>query len=250
MDRQGISFILGKRLKSLREEHGLSHEKLINLLNEKYGISISRDSVMAYEISDETRSKSCKLPNLGMRVEYLYCLADFYGVSIDYLFGNTDIPTSDIKKREICEYTGLSLSTITALSVYSEKPTVVSSFISRFFEDIIVCGDIEYACKLLINSAHAGAINEKKFRELPIEGEIALDNIIDSMNGTHDGKFMISAIEAEGFYLTQAQDLLKCNINRILELMHDELLEQYVSGEFISQTPQKRIWRMIDENED
>lgn len=90
MDRKNISFTFGTRLKELRQEHGLSHVQLSNQLKNKYGISVSRDSLMAYEVADDARSKADKLPNLGMRVEYLYCLADFYGVSLDYLVGNTD----------------------------------------------------------------------------------------------------------------------------------------------------------------
>ena len=90
MDKKIISFTLGTRLKELRQKQGLSHVQLSNQLKDKYGISVSRDSLMAYEVADDTRSKADKLPNLGMRVEYLYCLADFYGVSLDYLLGVSD----------------------------------------------------------------------------------------------------------------------------------------------------------------
>lgn len=108
MDRQHTSFVLGARLKALREERGLSHVDLINQLNKKYGISVSRDSVMAYEISDETRAKASKLPNMGMRVETLYCLADFYGVSLDYLLGKTTVKAADCNMQYMSDYTGLS----------------------------------------------------------------------------------------------------------------------------------------------
>lgn len=90
MDKKKISFTLGARLKELRQERGLSHVQLSRQLKDRYGISVSRDSLMAYEVADDTRSKSDKLPNLGMRVEYLYCLADFYEVSLDYLVGNSN----------------------------------------------------------------------------------------------------------------------------------------------------------------
>lgn len=118
MDKKQTSFTLGARLKELRQEHGLSHVQLSNQLKDKYNISVSRDSLMAYEVADDTRSKANKLPNLGMRVEYLYCLADFYGVSIDYLLGKTDIVSASMKTREVCEYTGLSEKSIESLSKY------------------------------------------------------------------------------------------------------------------------------------
>lgn len=107
MDRKEISFSIGKRLRELRKEHGLSHADLAKRLSEKYDVSISRDSLMAYEISDENHSKAKNLPNLGMRVEYLYVLADFYGVSMDYLLGITDVKSRDCTVKEVCEYTGL-----------------------------------------------------------------------------------------------------------------------------------------------
>lgn len=115
MDRQHTSFVLGARLKALREERGLSHVDLIKQLNEKYGISVSRDSVMAYEISDETRAKASKLPNMGMRVETLYCLADFYGVSLDYLLGKTTVKAADCNMQYMSGYTGLSEQTLEIL---------------------------------------------------------------------------------------------------------------------------------------
>ncbi len=115
MDRQRVSFTLGKRLRELRENRGLSHVELIKQLNKKYGVSISRDSIMAYEISDKSRAKAEKLPNMGMRVEFIYCLADFYEVSLDYLFGRAENPVPDINIRKICEQTGLSVKSIEIL---------------------------------------------------------------------------------------------------------------------------------------
>ena len=104
------SYILGARLRELRG--GLSFDKLSKALNEKYGITISADSLMNYE-AGPNHSKSKK--NLGMRVEYLRCLADFYGVSSDYLLGMSDIKSSNVSVKEMVKSTGLSERTITAL---------------------------------------------------------------------------------------------------------------------------------------
>lgn len=122
MDKQAISFVMGKRLKELREERGLSHDKLIRQLNERYEISVSRDSVMAYEISDESRAKASKLPNMGMRVETLYCLADFYGVSLDYLLGKTDVIAINGDLAQAARYTGLPAASIGKLHELSTVP--------------------------------------------------------------------------------------------------------------------------------
>lgn len=121
MDRQGVSFTLGQRLKDLREECGLSHIELIKQLSDKYDVSLSRDSLMAYEIADETRAKASKLPNLGMRVEYLYCLADFFEVSIDYLLGKTDAKSVEYNIQSACGYTGLSEAAIKLIRTLGEE---------------------------------------------------------------------------------------------------------------------------------
>ena len=92
MTREEQSVKMGKRLKALREETPLngkkmSHEKLKEKLKEIYGVEISRDSLMNYEVSDVNHSKFGT--NLKMNVEYLNCLSSFYGVSTDYLLAQT-----------------------------------------------------------------------------------------------------------------------------------------------------------------
>ena len=99
------SFVMAERLRELREAQKLSHEKLSKTLSEKYGIKISSDSLMNYEFSKGGHSKTFK--NMGMRVEYLYCLADFYGVSTDYILGISDVKSPDPSLQAVVEYTGI-----------------------------------------------------------------------------------------------------------------------------------------------
>lgn len=97
---------IGERLKRLRKERNLSHIGLKKILEEEYGIEISRDSLMNYEVSEEAH---CKFgTNLKMRVEYISALADLYGVSTDYLLGKSDIKTTNVTIKGIAEYTGLT----------------------------------------------------------------------------------------------------------------------------------------------
>ena len=98
MTKEEQSVKMGKRLKALREETPLngkkmSHEKLKEKLKEIYGVEISRDSLMNYEVSDVNHSKFGT--NLKMNVEYLNCLSSFYGVSTDYLLGRSDAKTAN-----------------------------------------------------------------------------------------------------------------------------------------------------------
>jgi len=83
-----LSTEMGKKLKMLRESKGLSHDKLKSELNKEYGITLSRESLMNYEVTNEDHPKVGS--NNGMRIETLRYLADFYGVSTDWLLGLDD----------------------------------------------------------------------------------------------------------------------------------------------------------------
>ena len=113
------SIKMGERLKALREKEGLSHDKLGKTLSEKYGIGFDKTTLMNYEVSCENHTKFGK--NLGMGADRLCVLADFYGVSTDYLLGITDIPTTDMSIRAICDYTGLTEASVDFLHFYISK---------------------------------------------------------------------------------------------------------------------------------
>ena len=109
------SILMAKRLKKLREEKKISHVSLSNAIKEKYGIDISRDSLMSYEVSDPNHTKAYK--NDGMRVEYLRCLADFYGVSADYLLGFTNAPN---RQPSAVDELGLSPKVVRCIKLSKE----------------------------------------------------------------------------------------------------------------------------------
>ena len=91
----------------------MSHVRLSAELYEKYGVKISRDSLMSYEISDPYHSKAGK--NQGMRVEYLRCLADFYGVSADYILGTSSTRSAVPDMQQAVQYSLLSEKAISTI---------------------------------------------------------------------------------------------------------------------------------------
>ena len=109
------SLITAKRLKELREEKKLSHIALSKALKEQYGIDISRDSLMCYEVSDPHHTKAYK--NEGMRIEYLRCFSEFYCVSSDYLLGLTEDRN---KKPSAVDELGLSTKIIDIIKEWHE----------------------------------------------------------------------------------------------------------------------------------
>jgi transcriptional regulator with XRE-family HTH domain len=71
-----------KRLRELREKKGLSQEALAELLN------INRTSITHYENSND------RIP----RPKRLKEIAEFFGVTVDYLMGRAD--TNELTKTE------------------------------------------------------------------------------------------------------------------------------------------------------
>lgn len=172
-------------------------------------------------------------------------------MSTDYLLGKTEIPSSDMKTREVCEYTGLSEDTVILLSTYSSMNTQISSFIARFFEDIITGDSLTIIYDSLIQSARANAIAESNVQTVRRKKiDLEIENIMDSINGTHGGYFKISARDAAGYFLALAQTLAKGSIDAILEIMEEELCETYISEGGVSQEPEKRIWRLIEDDDE
>lgn len=111
---ESFSPVLAKRLKELREDKGLTLAALSKTLTKQYGIQISKESLTNYEVAEESCHSKAK-KNEGMSVKYLRCLADFYGVSSDYLLGLTDIPTIKPDIQSACLTTGLSEEAVHSL---------------------------------------------------------------------------------------------------------------------------------------
>ena len=181
MDRKKQSFEMAQMLKQLREERKLSHKSLAEELQSKYHINISKDSLINYEICDENRSKSDNLANMKMRVEFLDCLATFYGVSTDYLLGKTVKKTPDISVRGASECTGLSetaIEKVQSLSNPETSPSVArindsDGRIENISINIIFNHLIESDLFQLVIASLAGAILFRRYA--PVDGQLWSD---------------------------------------------------------------------------
>lgn len=108
--------VIGARLKQLREQKGLSHDKLAKELQVKFGNDddkkpISTDSLKAYEVTDCNHSKYGN--QKGMKIENFIMLANYYNVSLDYLLGIEDETSHNMKY--VCSETKLKEETIRKL---------------------------------------------------------------------------------------------------------------------------------------
>ena len=110
-DAANIQAIRSERLKDLRTSKVIS----IKALADATGISVG--SLNAWENDDATAGKTS---TDGMKLENLIKLADFYGVSLDYLAGRTDIKSTSPTLQGVCEYTGLSEKNVNQLHEWIE----------------------------------------------------------------------------------------------------------------------------------
>lgn len=142
---------IAQRIKKLRKSKKLSHQKLAEELRKKYNITISKDSLIQYEVDTEHHSKWDKLK--GMNIEYLYYLADFFNVSVDYILGITDNPTTDKTLDFICNYTGLSQSAVNTLrQLNTTKCKTISQIIesNEFLNIVHIIISAQYNKDLLL----------------------------------------------------------------------------------------------------
>ncbi len=81
---------------------------------------VSKETGLVKSLIEDLESNSGKIRDTG----YLKIakLAEYYGVSIDFLAGISDCPSSDIDIRAICKYTGLSEKAVTILHQIQEFP--------------------------------------------------------------------------------------------------------------------------------
>ena len=235
-----FSLVMAARLKRLREEKGLSLEKLSKAMYEKYGVEISTDSLINYEVSDPDHKRAYK--NNGMRVEYLRYFADFYGVSADYLLG-ADVPKSpSITMQEIIRATGIAENSLAVLcgaqacasaEVISEAGDTLTDT-HRLFLDL-VCGDRECCPRMaghdfisLINDLLAAAIVEEGAM---IEHATLVDasEFISDLDEEFDEDNLTSQL-SRGFVPIPAAEYVRYGANEVGKIIGHYLAERYGYG--------------------
>ena len=102
------------RLRGLIEEKGVTQVALASLLG------ISRQSFSAY-------CDGSTQPNIENTIK----MANYFGVSVDYLFGLSDIRTTDPATKSLCETLGLSDDAVAAIQNETPVKNVVGFLIAQ-----------------------------------------------------------------------------------------------------------------------
>ena len=118
--------IFAKRLGELIKEHNLVHENIAQ------AIDVTRQGVGKW-VNGES------VPDVLTVAK----LAKFFGVSVDYLAGNSDVKSADVNIQVICEYTGLSEQAVSGLNKHKNRgyanilsDLLASPYISFLLDDI------------------------------------------------------------------------------------------------------------------
>lgn len=90
--------ITGERISALRKKQGLKQVELAQRL------SVSRQIISYYETG-------ARMPN----TEDIVLLAEFFNTTTDYLLGVSDVSSTNIDLKAVCDYTGLSEKAVKAL---------------------------------------------------------------------------------------------------------------------------------------
>lgn len=106
---------MGVRLKELRQEKGMSLTKLSEILEEKYGVSVSTSQLMYYE-KGKTEPRNKQVWNK---------LADYFGVSEAYLLGHSSVKNEVDLKVSVLDEALEELRAIMVLAESSESPNLV-----------------------------------------------------------------------------------------------------------------------------
>ena len=162
-----------------------------------------------------------------MKIEFLSCFADFYGVSTDYLLGRTDTPTPDVSLRAASEYIGLSDEVVDYLHVTSIIPGY-RSFNERFVGDILLIdnGVTGELADLISKSAMALAMSI--ITAQPDLKKMEITNTMNKLQGINC--YTITGQEAADLFLSKAVTLVTAHFGDVIRNMRDDRCAGLIAG--------------------
>lgn len=192
--------IFGQRLKSLREERGLSQRALAEV------IGISKGAVYYYE--NEGRAAD---------IVTLKKLSEFFGVSADYLLGSSNARTQSARLKALCDLVGLSDTAVNMLAKLKKNNNARLRIINFLLEQ--AADDIEDNYEL--EGKYEGSLLNAVARYLGRYG--SFDSVVAEFASSSD-EGISSAIEAAIYqiYYEQACTALRNSAEEIVQDMYNK----------------------------
>lgn len=207
---------MANRIGELRRSKGLTLKKMGELLN------IRDNTLSQYETGKRE-------PQLGMMIE----LANFFGVSLEYLMGKTDkrdypLGTDDdaikllqkIESKEISYY-DISTETTLKLALWSvENQKLLKDKYPKLFEQ----------ASFIINHIESENRSLKWYTDLRKKDNAKLDRIIELLELTLDDEFNGASISDVLEFLEESERISYDDLKKTLEFMRncdDDTLDDY-----------------------
>lgn len=198
-------------LRELRDSTFFSYEDLSYDIKKKTGISISHDSLRNYEVlSSEYHSKANAAK--GMSIEKLAALADYYGVTTDYLLGRSSYKSPSIEVDAVCKYTGLSPVAVTTIANLSPDETATLSTIlesSGLLSFLWCLGGLQTS----VDNSHELSLPNNGVIPLDIDDDVLSQYDIDTLEELKE--WVVWHSKEMKFQLFQYQDAARCLADEI-----------------------------------
>lgn len=109
------STVFKERIFDLIEKQNITIKQIVN----------DKEGDISFAWFSKLRKNAIKSPS----ADIVYTLADYFGVSSDYLLGLSDAPTTDADLKAVCDYTGLSVA---AIDFIKNNPGIDIELLERF----------------------------------------------------------------------------------------------------------------------
>lgn len=173
-------------------------------------------------------------------------LAKHYGVSIDWLLGFVENPTSDQSLQGVCKFTGLSPSSAELLHADNSSTGFTTCLVDAVLHAAGIC-DNEMA-EAIDDSALALAtslVGNAAFDETKCE--VKNKSAVIRRNGKSE--YSITAEAAADWFLMKATDLAKSNVDDAVRKMRDNYVVALVNPQRSDDTPFEFVFTTADESE-
>jgi transcriptional regulator with XRE-family HTH domain len=150
------------KLIDLIEEKKLSQTTMNNVSDKQIAEQIGMDkSTLSHYASAVNNSKLLREPTITNAIK----IADYFGVSLDYLFGRTTARSyNDPDIQNACDATGLSYESIEALNYYKEHSLNMLETINKLIEPLftaISLRDLHYVNKIALYNTDEDRDNDQ-----------------------------------------------------------------------------------------
>lgn len=205
--------IFAKRLEELIRENNMVHE------NVAQGIGVTRQGVGKWVNGDS-------VPDVLTAAK----LADFFGVSVDYLAGLSDVRSSDMDMKSACKYMGMSEKVLTTIkdlddwSICSEHDVFTclcehGGLMNIILKSISVCMDF-----IISNDEQITTVEDKIYEEESIDSNINFEAAADGYGTNQE---VLEELNNEKERLMEQSELAKVSALTKIKKVLDKFAENY-----------------------